>query len=233
MKARILEFLGWVPSGVKSPGPSCCWWALRGGQDQHRSLGGRCPGARILPLQPGRDARRGGNQGHRRTYIGAMPGKFVQALKEVKVANPVIMLDEIDKIGASFPGRSGLGPAGGAGPGTEQEFPRPLPRFAGDLSKVLFICTANQLDTIPGPLLDRMETLRLSGYVAEENWRSARITCGRASWSGTGSVMINSRSMSPPSSTSSTPTVARRGAHPGEATGPHHAQVYRAHARRR
>jgi ATP-dependent Lon protease len=107
-------------------------------------------------------------KGHRRTYVGAMPGKFVQALKEVKVANPVIMLDEIDKIGASFQGDPASALLEVLDPEQNSEFLDHYLDMRVDLSKVLFICTANQLDTIPGPLLDRMETLRLSGYVAQE-----------------------------------------------------------------
>ncbi|MDH3879744.1 MAG: endopeptidase La, partial [Desulfobacterales bacterium] len=113
-------------------------------------------------------------KGHRRTYIGAMPGKFVQALKEVQVANPVIMLDEIDKIGASYQGDPASALLEVLDPEQNSEFLDHYLDLRVDLSKVLFICTANQLDTIPGPLLDRMETLRLSGYVAEEKLSIAR-----------------------------------------------------------
>ncbi|MBK6740998.1 MAG: endopeptidase La [Haliea sp.] len=113
-------------------------------------------------------------KGHRRTYIGAMPGKFVQALKEVQVANPVIMLDEIDKIGASYQGDPASALLEVLDPEQNNEFLDHYLDLRVDLSKVLFICTANQLDTIPAPLLDRMETLRLSGYVAEEKLFIAR-----------------------------------------------------------
>ena len=113
-------------------------------------------------------------KGHRRTYIGAMPGKFVQALKEVEVANPVIMLDEIDKIGASYQGDPASALLEVLDPEQNSDFLDHYLDLRVDLSKVLFICTANQLDTIPGPLLDRMETLRLSGYVAEEKLGIAR-----------------------------------------------------------
>jgi ATP-dependent Lon protease len=113
-------------------------------------------------------------KGHRRTYIGAMPGKFVQALKEVKTANPVIMLDEIDKIGASFRGDPASAMLEVLDPEQNADFLDHYLDLRVDLSKVLFICTANQLDSIPGPLLDRMEMIRLSGYITEEKITIAR-----------------------------------------------------------
>ena len=107
-------------------------------------------------------------KGHRRTYIGAMPGKLVQALKEVDVSNPVIMLDEIDKIGTSFRGDPASALLEVLDPEQNSEFLDHYLDMRIDLSKVLFICTANQLDSIPGPLRDRMDIIRLSGYITEE-----------------------------------------------------------------
>ena len=113
-------------------------------------------------------------KGHRRTYIGAMPGKFMQSLKVVQTSNPVIMLDEIDKVGKSYQGDPASALLEVLDPEQNVEFLDHFIDVHFDFSNILFIATANQPDTIPAPLRDRMEVLRLSGYVLQEKVEIAK-----------------------------------------------------------